>query len=117
MFDERMEMDLSTLGPLAERAVGALESIAQSLSAMARTAELQAEILTKHHHPQQHSDPRVFADPCWRELTEEEIEHHAFRLRMTPETIRRAHEHGVLPPECYAQPLRSVPAPEDDDRG
>ena len=53
MFDERMEMDLSTLGPLAERAVDALESIAESLSKMGHTADLQADILSKlskHHN-------------------------------------------------------------------
>lgn len=49
MFDARMEMDLSTLGPLAERAVDALESIAQSLGTLAETADLQAQVLTQHH--------------------------------------------------------------------
>lgn len=56
MFDEKLEMVASRVGPLAERAVEALESIAESLGTMSRTAELQAELLTEHQH---HAHMRV----------------------------------------------------------
>lgn len=35
---------------IAERAVQALESIAESLGTLAKTADLQAEVLNQHQH-------------------------------------------------------------------
>lgn len=55
MFDAKM--DLGFLGPLAGRAVEALESIAESLGTLSKTAELQHQVLTEHHVIAQHSEP------------------------------------------------------------
>jgi len=60
MFDAKM--DLRFLGPLAARAVTALESIAQSLGKMGRTADLQAQILTKHHDLTDDREPESLAN-------------------------------------------------------
>jgi len=102
MFDEKLELVASRVGPLAERAVEALESIAESLGTMSRTADLQAQILTQHQ-----------AQPQRRELSEDQVEYFAARLNMTPEHVKQAHKQGTLPTEFYLppkhHPLRSVP--------
>lgn len=59
MMGSIMGIDLKFLGPLAERAVVALESMATSFETIARTAELQAQILGNHNH---NDDTQVLAN-------------------------------------------------------
>ncbi|MDP7706823.1 hypothetical protein [Mycobacterium sp. TY815] len=58
---------------IAERAVEALKSIAESLGTLATTADLQAEVLTQHQHHVHHPRPEPAAQPLRSVTTEDRL--------------------------------------------